>query len=161
MPEEEQEHDQDQNQDQEKLSFTSHLGELRTRIFVSIIAILVLFMAAFQFSEQLFQLLMIPMKSNVAFSPTYPFLTLIPKESSVTKLVFLAPAEAFWVHMKVSLIAGVIAASPIIFIQAWKFISPGLHKKEKRLAIPFILSTTGLFLFGTLFCFLIVLPFAM
>ncbi len=145
----------------QKHPFTSHLGELRTRIFVALAAILVLFVVAFQFSEILFKGLTIPMRSNISFLPAYPFITFIPREGAVQELVFLAPAEAFWVHMKVSLIAAIIAASPVIFLQAWKFIAPGLHKTEKRMALPFLFTTTGLFVFGTLFCFLIVLPFAM
>jgi sec-independent protein translocase protein TatC len=166
MPEEEleiekeTEHEEEAEED-EKQSFTSHLGELRKRIFIILISIIVLFFAAFQYSEVLFKLLMIPLNSSITFLPKYPFIHLIPKTSGVTKLVFLAPTEAFWVYMKVSLIAGVIVSSPIIFFQVWKFVSPGLHKKEKKLALPFIFTTTGLFLTGALFCFLAVLPFAM
>src|SRR5208283_80665 len=78
-----------------------------------------------------------------------------------TKLVFLAPAEAFWMNMKVALVVGLLLSLPVLFLQLWKFISPGLHQKEKKYIVPFILVTTILFLAGAAFCFFIVLPFAM
>jgi sec-independent protein translocase protein TatC len=101
------------------------------------------------------------MRSGISFKPAYPFISLVPREGAVTSLVFLAPAEAFWVHLKISLITGLILALPVIFHQVWKFISPGLLQREKKYAIPFIIIATGLFFFGTVFCFVIVLPFAM
>lgn len=143
------------------MALSGHLSELRKRIFVSLIAVIAGFVVAFNFSENIFQLLTLPMRADVAFKAAYPFVELVPKESPVEKLVFLAPAEAFWVHLKVSLITGLIAVLPVIFLQLWKFISPGLLEKEKKYALPFIVVASGLFFFGVAFCFGIVLPFAM
>jgi sec-independent protein translocase protein TatC len=84
----------------------------------------------------------------------------IPAQNPDLTLVFLAPAEAFWIHMKMAFISACIISSPVIFLEIWKFISPGLLSKEKKYAIPFIITTTFLFLIGALFCFLIVLPLA-
>lgn len=145
----------------EKLPFTSHLSELRTRLLVAIITILVGFMAAFNFSEHLFEVLMIPMRSKVLLKAAFPFIIFAPKEGAVQELVFLAPAEAFWVHMKIALVAALVASAPVLFWQLWRFISPGLLAKEKKLALPFLFVTSGLFFTGTLFCFVVVLPFAM
>jgi sec-independent protein translocase protein TatC len=78
-----------------------------------------------------------------------------------TKLVFLAPAEALWMNIKISFVAGLILSLPVIFHQLWKFISPGLLQKEKKYVLPFIFFATGLFLLGASFCFFIVLPYAM
>jgi sec-independent protein translocase protein TatC len=83
------------------------------------------------------------------------------KEKTPVSLVFLAPAEAFWMHMKVSFVASFIVALPVIFFQIWRFISPGLLSNEKKYLIPFLVSSTALFLAGALFCFVIILPFAM
>ena len=77
------------------------------------------------------------------------------------KLAVLRPVEALWTHSKISFISAFIISSPIIFYEIWKFIAPGLLPKEKKYAVPFVLTTTTLFLIGALFCFLIVLPFAM
>ena len=64
-------------------------------------------------------------------------------------------------NMKIALVAALILALPIIFQQLWSFISPALHRKEKKYVIPFVLTATTLFLVGAAFCFFIVLPFAM
>ncbi len=93
------------------------------------------------------------------FDFTNPYIHIA--EKTPVSLVFLAPAEAFWMHMKVSFVASLIFALPVIFYQIWKFISPGLLSNEKKYLIPFLVASTGLFLVGSLFCFLIILPFAM
>ncbi|OGW78695.1 MAG: twin arginine-targeting protein translocase TatC, partial [Nitrospirae bacterium RIFOXYB2_FULL_43_5] len=106
---------------------------------------------------------MFPLKYNLSFSMENPFISIIPQEklSQTTKLVFLAPAEAFWMSMKVSFVAALVLALPVIFHQLWKFISPGLLVREKKYVFPFVISATGLFVAGALFCFFMVLPFAM
>ena len=79
----------------------------------------------------------------------------------IEDLTGLAPAEAFWMHMKVSIVSAIILSLPIILLQLWNFIAPGLFPKEKRYVGPFIVIASSLFVFGASFCFLIVLPFAM
>jgi sec-independent protein translocase protein TatC len=144
----------------EKMPFMTHLSEFRNRIFVSVITILVGFLVAFHFSEHIFRGLTLPMRANLSLRSVFPYIYFAPKENAPHKLVFLAPAEAFWVHLKIALITAVIAAVPVLFWQVWKFVSPGLLSKEKRLAVPFVGVTTGLFLAGTSFCFVIVIPLA-
>jgi sec-independent protein translocase protein TatC len=75
--------------------------------------------------------------------------------------VFTAPAEAFWVQMKVGLIAGVFIAAPIILWQVWAFIAPGLHGHEKKYAIPFVLIGSVMFLAGGAFSLFVVTPYAL
>ena len=145
----------------DRMAFSLHLTELRRRLTVIVVVILAGFLVSFNFSEDIFKLLMLPMNSSVSYSMVYPYISFVSITGKAPELVFLAPAEAFWVHMKVALIAGIVGTSPIIFAQIWGFISPGLHKKERRMAVPFVATTSGLFIFGTLFCFVIVLPFAM
>lgn len=145
----------------EKMPFTEHLGELRRRMVISVLSLLAGFAVSFYFSETIFKLLTIPVRSDILFKPAYPFVSFIAKEKAVSSLVFLAPAEAFWVHLKISMIAGLILSLPVIFYQLWKFVSPGLVRKEKRYAAPFVVIATGLFFFGASFCFFVVLPFAM
>jgi len=77
------------------------------------------------------------------------------------KLVFLAPTEAFWVYMKVALIAGIVLAMPFILYQIWAFIAPGLYDQERRYAVPFVLIGSVFFLLGATFAQLVVIPFAM
>jgi sec-independent protein translocase protein TatC len=145
----------------EKLPFTAHLEELRQRLIKSLIAVVVGFIVSFSFSEKIFKVLVIPLKSDLHLKTEYPFFELIPKVHPIEKLVFLAPAEAFWMHIKVSIVTGIILSLPVILYQIWKFIAPGLLPSEKKYIGPFIVAGTGLFLLGDLFCFTVILPFAM
>jgi sec-independent protein translocase protein TatC len=145
----------------EKMPFTEHLTELRKRIVISLAALLIGFVVCFSYSEEIFELLILPLKSEITFSIHYPFVSLIASKIKNPALVFLAPAEAFWMHMKVSFVAGLVLSLPVILHQFWKFISPGLLLKEKKYLGPFVVSASLLFLFGAAFCFLLVLPFAM
>ncbi|MBI4823192.1 MAG: twin-arginine translocase subunit TatC [Nitrospirae bacterium] len=145
----------------EKMSFTGHLTELRKRLIVSIAALIVGFSVSFNFSEDIFRFLMIPMEKDVLFKFSYPFVSFADRSGAPIRLVFLAPAEAFWMHLKISLTTGIFLSAPVILYQVWRFISPGLFLKEKKYAVPFMLSATVLFLLGGIFCFFIVLPFAL
>ncbi|MBZ0157900.1 MAG: twin-arginine translocase subunit TatC [Alphaproteobacteria bacterium] len=145
-----------------KMPLTEHLGELRKRIVVSLIALGVTFIIAFTFSEEIFRVIMFPLKYSLDFSVREMYLRFIPQDKlQMTKLVFLAPAEAFWMNMKLSFVTGILLSLPVIFHQLWLFISPGLLAREKKYVLPFIILATSLFIFGAAFCFFIVLPFAM
>jgi sec-independent protein translocase protein TatC len=126
---------------------------------ISLIAVFLVFAFTFNYSEKLFGLLTLPLKSELTLNFTKPYFH--TKEKAPISLVFLAPAEAFWMHMKVSFIASIVLSLPIIFHQLWRFISPGLKSREKKYVLPFVFSATGLFTAGAAFCFLIILPFAM
>ena len=148
--------------DDEKMPLTAHLGELRKRIVVSLSALLVTFTVCFAYSEEIFSLIMFPLKHDLDFSVTEMYVQFVQKDKlQSTKLVFLGPAEAFWMNMKVALVAGLIFALPVVFHQFWKFIAPGLLPKERRYVLPFVLVATTLFIAGAAFCFVIVLPFAL
>lgn len=144
------------------MSLMEHLGELRKKIAVSLIAVCVTFGISFNYSEQIMKSLMFPLRYNLDFSVRKMYIYFIPQDKlQNTKLVFLSPAEGFWMNMKIALVAGLILALPVIFQQLWSFISPGLHSKEKKYVVPFVFVATSLFLVGGAFCFFIVLPFAM
>ncbi|MEO5358263.1 MAG: twin-arginine translocase subunit TatC [Nitrospirae bacterium YQR-1] len=147
--------------EQPKMSFVDHLGELRTRLIVSFSAILIIFIVVFNYSEFLFKVLILPMEQNLIFKKHLPFIFFEPKTTAAVKLVFLEPAEAFWMHIKLSMLASIVLSLPILFSQLWLFISPGLLPNEKKYVLPFIFSATILFMFGAAFCFVIVLPFAL
>jgi sec-independent protein translocase protein TatC len=145
----------------DKAPLTEHLGELRNRLLVSLTAVAIAFGICFYFSEFIFQLLTAPLHYTVTVSLKEPYISITPTKNPGLNLVFLAPAEALWMHIKISFISAFILSSPLIFYEAWKFIAPGLLEKEKKYALPFVLTTTFLFLIGSAFCFVIILPFAM
>ena len=140
------------------MSLTAHLSELRRRIFICLAALLVAFIVVFNYSEEIFKLLTFPLTTEFTVSRSNPYLTM--KSKAAPPLVFFAVAEAFWMHLKISFVAAFVAALPVIFYQLWGFVSPGLHASEKKYVLPFVISATVLFLTGALFCFGIVLPFA-
>jgi sec-independent protein translocase protein TatC len=147
---------------EDKMPLLDHLEDLRKRIMISLVALAAAFMAAFSFSEEIFGALMFPLRYSLDLSVTDLRIGFITDDKlQATKLVFLAPAEAFWMNMKVALVAAVVLALPVIFHQFWKFVSPGLLEKEKKYVVPFVLGSTILFLIGASFCFIVVLPFAL
>ncbi len=144
-----------------KLPFTAHLQELRQRLIKSLLAVIVGFGVCFTFSEDIFKVLTLPLRANLKIITHSPYIEVVPKTHPIEKLVFLAPAEAFWMHIKVSIVAGLVLSLPFVLYQLWKFVAPGLLPSEKKYVGPFIVAGTGLFLLGDLFCFLVILPFAM
>ena len=148
--------------DTKMMSFLEHLGDLRKKITVSLIALCVTFVIAFNYSEDIMRFLMFPLRYTLDFSVKKMYMYYAYHDKlQTTKLVFLSPAEGFWMNMKIAMVAALILALPVVFQQLWSFVSPGLHVKEKKYVVPFVLVATGLFLIGAAFCFFIVLPFAM
>ena len=127
-----------------RMTFLEHLDELRKRITHAVGALLVGFLIAFAFIGRV-----------QAF--IYQRLT---KDIPGGKLIFTEPSEAFMLMIKMAALTGVLIASPYIMWQLWLFIAPGLYAKEKRLAIPFVLSSTTLFIAGAAFSHYLVFPAA-
>jgi sec-independent protein translocase protein TatC len=119
-----------------KMSFLEHLDELRKRLMVSVAALGVGFLIALGFIGRIFDFIMRPLQQT------------LPAGS---KLIYIAPTEAFMLQLKIALIVGLFIAIPVILWQLWLFISPGLYQKEKRLAIPFVVFSTMFFLMGAAF----------
>jgi sec-independent protein translocase protein TatC len=126
-----------------KMTFLEHLDELRKRIVASLIAIAVGCLVAFTFVQKIYDFVMDPLNR------------LLPKGSS---FVFTEPTEAFLLYMKMALLAGVIIAMPVILLQAWLFVAPGLYAKEKRLAAPFVILATVGFVGGAAFTHYLLFP---
>jgi sec-independent protein translocase protein TatC len=126
----------------DKMPFMEHLGELRTRITRALIGLLVGLVIAFPFSQKIVDYLARPI------------------QATGNTLVFLAVTEAFWVQMKVALIAGLFFASPIILWQIWAFVAPGLYSHEKKYAAPFVIIGSLLFIGGGAFSLKVVTPYA-
>jgi sec-independent protein translocase protein TatC len=126
-----------------KMSFLDHLDELRRRIVYSLIAVGVGFGVAFYFIDDLFSFIMLPMQQLLAAGQT---------------LTYIDPTEAFVLEIKIGLMAGLILASPVVFMQVWLFIAPGLYSHEKKLAIPFVLMSTFFFVGGAAFSHYQVFP---
>jgi sec-independent protein translocase protein TatC len=124
------------------MSFMEHLAELRTRIVWSLVPAGIGLLVAFYFSDRILKFIARPLAKTGS------------------QLVFLSPTEAFWTSMKISMVAGLFLAMPVILWNVWAFVAPGLHKHERRYAGPFVVIGSLLFLAGGVFALLVVVPLA-
>ena len=144
-----------------KLPFIEHLTELRSRIIVSIIVVAVFFGVLFYYSEYLYNLIILPMKSKLVLQSSFPFFNFVPTEIKDASLIVTAPGERFWMHIKISVAGAIVLSLPVILYQVWKFVAPGLFPHEKRYLGPFVVVSSIFFIIGAAFCFIVVLPFAL
>ena len=131
--------------DPNAMKFLEHLDELRRRLFVSAVAVALGFAGGWVVHDHTLRILMAPVQANLpeGFKP-----------------VFTTLAEPFLLAMKVSFFVGLIAALPVVVLQIWLFIAPGLFPRERRYAFPFILFGSGFFFLGCWFGYGVVFPYA-
>lgn len=120
-----------------------HIADLRKRLVVSCIAIVVMFFVCFTFYEPILDWMMVPVKNA------------LPTGSN---MIAVSIEETFFTAMKVAFFAGFIASLPVIFWQLWLFLAPGLYDHEKKLVIPFVFFATLMFLLGASFAYYVVVP---
>ena len=126
-----------------KMSFLDHLEELRKRLMWSFLAIAGGFMVCWSFADRIFAKLQEPLSE------------FLPPGDTLAYTRLTAP---FFLYMKVAFFAGLFVASPFLLWQLWLFISPGLYKKERRVALPFIVFGTIFFVAGGWFGYQYILP---
>ena len=131
-----------------RMTIWEHLEELRKRVIRCALGVAIATIGAWSFRERLLGWLVTPYQHTWAARFHKPLV-----------LQTLAPADAFLGYLELSITAGVVVSAPIIFYQLWSFISPGLYNKEKRLIVPFVLSSTPLFLCGVAFAYYVAFPF--
>jgi sec-independent protein translocase protein TatC len=141
-PPDEEDHEED---GMTRMSFLEHLEELRKRLLLGVGGVGVAFFICLLFSDELW---------NVVFQPAGRALTDLHVVPPTLKLI--SPMDSFQIMwMKVPILFAVFLSSPWILYQVWAFIAPGLYKREKRLAGPFVLSSAGLFILGGCFAYFI------
>lgn len=141
---EEEEEDED-DEGMLRMSFLGHLEELRSRLLYALAGIGIAFFVSLTFTKELWLIIQEPATSALKQLGVDP-----------PELVFTTPTEAFsiiWV--KLPLLVSIFLASPWLLYQVWGFIAPGLYKRERRFAAPFILCSAGLFIAGALFAYFI------
>lgn len=142
-----------------RMTFWSHLTELRKRIIYTVIAIGAGFIVCFNYSEDILGVLLLPMNSTMTYHATFPFLH-FESNKNAQDLYFTTLIEPIMSHMKIGFVAGIMLMAPVILYQVWKFISPGLLPRERKYAGQFVFFATFFFYIGVIFCFLLLLPFA-
>jgi sec-independent protein translocase protein TatC len=145
-------HDEEDDEEEGmlRMSFLEHLEELRRRMILSVAGLGVAFALCLVFANQLWSFISAPAIEALRNTGANP------------NLVFIQPTEAFaMIWMKAPMLAAVFLASPWILYQVWAFISPGLYKRERRWAAPFILCTAGLFILGGAFAYFVAFRYAL
>jgi sec-independent protein translocase protein TatC len=136
-----------------QMSFLDHLEELRIRIINMLVALGISFVICFAFI------------GKVTIGPwvtggIYDFIV-YPIQMVVPKLYYMNVTEPFNLELKVAFVVSLFCAAPIVLSEVWRFISPGLYRHEKRYALPFIISSSLLFMTGMAFAYYVAFPFAM
>ena len=130
-----------------EMSLIEHLSELRKRLLWIIISILLFFIICFYFADNLFSFL------------ASPLVKLLDKESG-QGFIYTALHEAFFTELKIALFFSIFLSFPLIAIQLWRFIAPGLYTKEKKAFLPFLIATPILFFAGGSMVYYIIAPIA-
>ena len=158
------------------LPFIEHLVELRKRLIICVVAIVIGMGVSWNFSIHLLKFVekpltgqtyltgikkMVYQKVKERYPSVYEHYKLDKDLTSSTKerqLNYSAPLEPFFIQCKISVIAGFLLVLPILFYQLWLFIAPGLTRKEKRLVVPFVTVSSISFCIGALFFLLAIWP---
>jgi sec-independent protein translocase protein TatC len=135
------------NQDQPR-PFLEHVAELRSLVIWTILWFFITSLLAYAFSDEIFSILV------------YPFQKALAAKDIHRRLIYTNLTEAFVVYVKVAVFTGFFVTFPFLFLQVWRFVSPGLFKNERRLFFFLLLAIPILFVLGALFAYSVVLPTA-
>ena len=130
--------------DETKQPLLEHLIELRRRLLWCLATLVVAFFVCFSFARQIFAVLVQPLL-----------------RAGQGRLIYTDVFEAFFTQVKVALFAALMVSFPVIAIQLWRFIAPGLYAKEKRAFLPFLLATPIFFAAGACFAYFLAMPWAL
>ncbi len=125
-----------------------HLTELRSRLILSVVTFLICMVCVFPFSKYIFNFLAMPITELLAV------------QNEANDLIFTGLQQGFMVNVKISFFGGFIVSFPFVGFQIWRFIAPGLYKKEKLAFLPFLIASPLLFIIGAAFAYFVVLPLA-
>ena len=134
---------QQPEENQAEMTFVDHLVELRDRLLRALLTIVLVLLCLFPFANDLYAVLAAPLLRHLPEGTT---------------MIATEVASPFLTPFKLALVLSVFVAMPMILYQLWAFVAPGLYKKEKRFAIPLLLSSIILFYCGTVFAYLVVFP---
>jgi sec-independent protein translocase protein TatC len=135
--------DTDQKEQLAEGTLMSHLLELRDRLMKAMLAVLLLFIPCAIFANELYSLV------------AQPLLEKLPKG---TTLIATGVVTPFMTPFKLAFYCALFAAMPVVLYQIWAFVAPGLYKREKRFAVPLLVSSVLLFYSGVVFAYFVVFP---
>ena len=132
----------------EGTSFVEHFTELRSRLIKSVVYLFILFVISYTFAENIYNFLV------------EPYADAVKDDGTNRRLIFTALHETFVTYLKVAFFTAFFIGSPIMLIQMWKFIAPGLYRNEKKALLPYLIATPVLFLLGGMLVYYLVMPLA-
>jgi sec-independent protein translocase protein TatC len=129
------------------MTVLEHLGELRSRLIKALLGVIPGMVIAWEYRQNLLEFLLTPY-------------TQAWRKLGMGKPVmnFSTPPEVLVVHMKIAIVCGLMVASPWVFYQVWAFIAPGLYKRERYYALPFVIASTVFFAGGAFFAYRLMMP---
>jgi len=127
------------------MSFLQHLEELRARLLRILLALVAAFFLAWPVSGYIYDFLVVPVRQALPAG---------------VKLAYTGISDPFMLYTKISIFAAIFVGLPYTLVEFWLFISPGLYPRERRLAVPFVLLCTLLFMTGSVFAYYVVVPYA-
>jgi len=169
-------HDEDAELEASRAPLLDHLIELRKRLIVCVLALAVGFVICFIFSRDIYIFLLHPFEMAAGLLASQkeggkhgPFDLLlivtgfksIPIASQSLKLVFTAPLEFFFTKMKLAGFGAVVLTFPVLAWQLYRFVAPGLYKRERAAFVPFLIASPVLFTMGAALVYYIMLPFVL
>ncbi len=143
--------------EQSRMPFLAHLRELRDRVRNAALFFIGGFVLCFVYAKEIYAWLREPLFTSWAAKNASLAAAGKPTLGDPS-MHFGSLTEPFWVNMSIALWAGIFVASPFIFYQLWKFIAPGLYKRERRITVLFAVFSAVMFTGGALFCFYVALP---
>ncbi len=156
--------------------FIEHLVELRKRLIVIAVAVVFGMGVAWNFSDGILKFIEKPLTGQTYLNgikkkaylevrnrlpPLYAYLKLERELNAPEKkrvLNYGAPMEPFFMQCKIAMLAGFILVLPVVFLQLWLFIAPGLTRKERRMVVPFVTASSVTFCIGALFFLVVIWP---
>jgi sec-independent protein translocase protein TatC len=133
---------------EKKSTVSEHLIELRSRLLKSIIFLIITFILCYIFSDKIYNFLV------------DPYAQAVKDDGNNRRLIFTALHETFLTYLKLAFFAAFFFSCPLILMQIWKFVAPGLYKDEKLALLPFLIATPILFLLGGMLVYYLIMPLA-
>jgi sec-independent protein translocase protein TatC len=131
-----------------RMPLIDHLIELRRRLLYCLVALIALFFVCYAFAPSIYGFLVQPLADILA------------EKGDERRMIYTALHEAFFAYVKVAMFAAVFLGFPVIAVQLWKFVAPGLYREERRAFLPFLIATPTLFFIGGALAYYVIFPLA-
>jgi sec-independent protein translocase protein TatC len=131
-----------------RMPLLDHLIELRSRLMWCSASVILSFLVCYQFKERIYDFL------------AHPLYLAMANEPGAHEMIYTGLTEAFFTYIKMSVWAAICISFPVIAVQLWKFVAPGLYKNERRAFLPYLFATPILFILGGALAYFVVIPFA-